>query len=417
LWRPASTGGWTPSAHTSLFISKNGNRQTLPRRCRRRSSGPGPGEGLLHRLAAAARQHDDLDLARLEVSRQLEPALDVLEIFEIHADRPLGRGGELEYRVLPGLRAADLEAGRTVDRALVLERLDQHQLVAELVHAAGRLDDQVLDAQAGPLVLRRDDVAVEIQLLPELHDLLRRILERVIELGEEAWRVVVSGAPSLDHLDSIELLSASRLEREYGIQLDRPPLLVTYHPVTLEYEQTEWQVNELLCALEASGLPVVFTLPNADTRSRSVIRMVKQFAQDHDFIQIVDNFGSKGYFSMMALALAMVGNSSSGIVEAPSFKLPVVNIGTRQEGRMKAINVIDVGYRRDQILEGIRKAVDPEFRKRLTNLENPYRSGQAARKIVSHLKAMTLDERLIKKHFADLTLRREPVASKDGCNS
>ncbi|OGX04565.1 MAG: UDP-N-acetyl-D-glucosamine 2-epimerase, UDP-hydrolysing [Omnitrophica bacterium RIFCSPLOWO2_12_FULL_50_11] len=241
--------------------------------------------------------------------------------------------------------------------------------------------------------------------------------QRVIELGEEAWRVVVSGAPSLDHLDSIELLSASRLEREYGIQLDRPPLLVTYHPVTLEYEQTEWQVNELLCALEASGLPVVFTLPNADTRSRSVIRMVKQFAQDHDFIQIVDNFGSKGYFSMMALALAMVGNSSSGIVEAPSFKLPVVNIGTRQEGRMKAINVIDVGYRRDQILEGIRKAVDPEFRKRLTNLENPYRSGQAARKIVSHLKAMTLDERLIKKHFADLTLRREPVASKDGCNS
>lgn len=243
---------------------------------------------------------------------------------------------------------------------------------------------------------------------------LDRYGERVVELGEEPWRVIVSGAPSLDHLDSIELMSASELEAEYGLRLDPPPLLVTFHPVTLEYERTEWQVSELLAALAASQMPVIFTLPNADTYGRTIIRTIKQFAGSHDAIHMVDNLGTRGYFSLMARAQAMVGNSSSGIVEAPSFKLPVVNIGTRQEGRITAANVIDVGYHRAQILEGIQKAVDPEFRTRLQDLENPYRNGQASVKIVDTLRSIALGDRLIKKRFPDSALRYGSIASKGG---
>jgi len=226
---------------------------------------------------------------------------------------------------------------------------------------------------------------------------------RVIQLGEEPWRVIVSGAPSLDNLRVVRLLTREELAVRFGLHLDETPfLLVTFHPVTLEYEQTEWQVTELLAALEACGLPVVFTMPNADTSGRTIAHMIGEFIATHSSAQAVDNLGTQGYFSMIALAAAMVGNSSSGIIEAPSFKLPVVNIGTRQHGRVRAANVTDVGYERAEIVEGIRTAVQPEFRESLRELVNPYGSGQASDKIVERLKEVVLNDRLVTKRFCDV---------------
>lgn len=225
---------------------------------------------------------------------------------------------------------------------------------------------------------------------------------RVIQLGEEPWRVTVSGAPSLDNLHSLKLLDAQELERQYGLNLSPPPLLVTFHPVTLEYEQTEWQMGELLGALSNIEMPVIFTMPNADTGGRAISRMIKESVNTRALTRVVDTFGTQGYFSMMATAAAMVGNSSSGIVEAPSFKLPVVNIGTRQRGRIRPANVIDVGYDRSEILKGIKKATQPEFRESLRHLENPYGRGQAADTIVERLRAVALDETLTRKRFHDV---------------
>ena len=224
---------------------------------------------------------------------------------------------------------------------------------------------------------------------------------RVRQMGEEPWRVIVSGAPSLDNLRTTKLLKREELAAQFGLCLDKPPLLVTYHPVTLEYDQTEWQVRELLGALRAFDLPVVFTMPNADTNGRIIAHMMEEFVKDHSLAQIVGNLGTQGYFSMMACATAMIGNSSSGIVEAPSFGLPVVNIGTRQQGRVRAENVIDVGYGRGEIIMGIRKALAPEFRARLQGLPNPYGNGHAADAIVKHLKEIALDNQLVVKRFVD----------------
>jgi GDP/UDP-N,N'-diacetylbacillosamine 2-epimerase (hydrolysing) len=226
---------------------------------------------------------------------------------------------------------------------------------------------------------------------------------RIRQLGEEPWRVTVSGAPSLDNLKSMKLLSAQELERQHGLDLSKPPLLVTYHPVTLDFENTEHQITELMAALKASGLPLIFTFPNADASGRKIIEMIQAFVKEMPQARITVNLGTEGYFSLMSHTGAMVGNSSSGIVEAASFKLPVVNIGDRQRGRFHAENVIDSGYSRDQILSAIKKATSPEFRKTLEKLVNPYGDGQAADRIVAGLKNATLDSNLLLKRFHQIS--------------
>lgn len=225
---------------------------------------------------------------------------------------------------------------------------------------------------------------------------------RVIQLGEEPWRVTISGAPALDHLGALELLERAELETRFGISLNPAPLVVTFHPATLEYERAEWQTIELLAALEAAGRPVVFTMPNADAGGRTVARLIEEYVSVHSSAWLVDNMGTRGYFSLMSVAAAMVGNSSSGIVEAPSFRLPVVNVGVRQDGRVRAANVIDVGSSREEITAGIERALAPEFRQSLSDLRNPYGDGHAAERIVERLKEVALDERLLVKRFHDL---------------
>lgn len=229
--------------------------------------------------------------------------------------------------------------------------------------------------------------------------------DRVIQLGEEPWRVTISGAPGLDNLHSLRLLSREELYDRCGLRLEQPFLLVTFHPVTLEEEQAEWQVEELLAALDQSGLPVVLTSPNADTRARQVASRLRTFARERPSAQFITDLGTVGYFSTMALASGMVGNSSSGIIEAPSFKLPVVNVGTRQAGRIRAANVIDVDHTQTEILRGIRRAVDPQFREALRDLVNPYDSGQASARITARLKEVALDDQLIRKRFYNIEIR------------
>lgn len=230
----------------------------------------------------------------------------------------------------------------------------------------------------------------------------REYARRVIQLGEEPWRVMVSGAPSLDNLRAMNLLSRGELERQFGVNVDPAPLLVTFHPVTLETGRTEDYTRELLAALETVALPVVFTAPNADTHGRRIRRLVARYVKANATARFVENLGTRGYFGLMAHARVMVGNSSSGILEAASFKLPVVNIGTRQEGRVRPRNVIDVGYGRHDIAGGIRRAISRSFRDSLADLCNPYDAGGAATTIVRRLIHVPIGNKLVMKRFHDL---------------
>jgi UDP-hydrolysing UDP-N-acetyl-D-glucosamine 2-epimerase len=227
--------------------------------------------------------------------------------------------------------------------------------------------------------------------------------ERIQQMGEDSWRVVVSGAPALDNLETIQLLSRQELERQYQLDLGQPFVLVTFHPVTLEYEQIDTQIMELLNALHNKGIMTIFTKSNADTGSHSVDTRINDFIRNHPNTYKYDNLGLTRYWSFMALGSAMIGNSSSGIIEAPSFELPVVNIGNRQKGRTRAMNVIDVDCHQAAITTGIDQALSPVFKASLRGLVNPYRSTTSASQIiVDTLKQVNLDSRLYMKTFIDI---------------
>jgi UDP-hydrolysing UDP-N-acetyl-D-glucosamine 2-epimerase len=232
---------------------------------------------------------------------------------------------------------------------------------------------------------------------------------RVIQLGEDPANVFVSGEPALDEILTKPQLTPDQIQRQFGFDVEGPFLLVTFHPVTLEYEQAEWQINELLAALHQAGFFVVFTMPNADTAGRIISARIRQWVQLHPHTgRAVDNLGPEAYHSVLARTIAVVGNSSSGLIEAPSFKVPTVNIGTRQKGRIRAANVIDVGYGRSEILAAIVEASSFKFRDSLQTLVNPYASkhGSAVSCIVDALKQLVFHDALLQKEFHDLT---EPI--------
>lgn len=224
---------------------------------------------------------------------------------------------------------------------------------------------------------------------------------RVEQLGEEPWRITHCGALSLEDLS--EGMSASDLERRFSLRLETAPLLVTFHPATLQYDSALAQLEELLAALGELRLPCVFTLPNADASGRQLSQRIRAFVSGNpSYAMLVENFGRAGYFGMMRCSSAMVGNSSSGIIEAGSFNLPVVNIGDRQAGRVRGANVIDVPPDRTEILSGIRKAVSADFHQACRDFANPYAppaSTVPSKLILDRILSQTVDANLLVKKF------------------
>jgi UDP-hydrolysing UDP-N-acetyl-D-glucosamine 2-epimerase len=230
----------------------------------------------------------------------------------------------------------------------------------------------------------------------------KRHAQRVIQMGEESWRVFNYGSPGLDRIHKYGRMAHGELCREFDLSPERPFVLVTFHPITLEPLQLGAQLRSLLDALARTDVQLVITYPNADAGSGEIIDAWEDFARDHtERVRLIKNAGPRRYFDLMASAAAMIGNSSSGIAEAPSFQLPVVNIGTRQTGFERAGNVIDVGYSADEIVAAIEKALSPVFRTSLKGIVNPYGDGHSSARIVQTLRSIPLDDRLLRKKFVD----------------
>lgn len=225
---------------------------------------------------------------------------------------------------------------------------------------------------------------------------------RVRQLGEEAWRVRVTGDPGLDTLRRLAPLSREELERRLGLDLTRPTALCTFHPVTLEAGQAEAQTRQLVAALGRSTLQLVVTHPNADLGRDRILRLLARFAERRpDGVRVVASLGQHAYLSLMRHVRLMVGNSSSGLWEAPSLNLPVVNIGNRQQGRLRAANVIDAPCRAAAIASAMRRALTYD---RSRPCRNPYGDGRATGRIVRRLKQVLAAkdrETLLKKRFID----------------
>lgn len=226
---------------------------------------------------------------------------------------------------------------------------------------------------------------------------------RVRQMGEEAWRVHDYGSPGLDRLHEHPRAPREETCRAFGLDPARPFLLVTFHPVTLEPGERAAQMAALTEALSGYDGQFLLTYPNADAGHGEIIAALEAFAarRPRD-ARLVKNAGARRYFDLMAAAAAMVGNSSSGIGEAPSFELPAVNVGTRQAGFERAANVIDAPCEAGAIASAIRRATDPAFRAGLRGLRNPYGDGHSSERIAATLRDMPLDDRLLRKKFVDL---------------
>lgn len=228
---------------------------------------------------------------------------------------------------------------------------------------------------------------------------------RVIQMGEAPWRVVVSGAPGIDALMQTPDLTGAQFRERFGFDLPGDFLLVTFHSTTQEWEQAGEQAHHLVNALGKSGRTVLFTMPNADTGGRVIRSVIAEALGSHPDWRAVENLHTDGYVTAMRRCAAMVGNTSSGIIEAPSFGVPVVNIGTRQAGRMRAPSTLDVDYGAEAILAGIERATSADFRAMAKTSVNPYGDGDASAKIVARLKSQELGHALTYKVFHDLEAR------------
>jgi UDP-hydrolysing UDP-N-acetyl-D-glucosamine 2-epimerase len=218
---------------------------------------------------------------------------------------------------------------------------------------------------------------------------------RVIGMGEEPWRVHRAGAPSLDHLSRSKLLDRTSLEERLGVQLTSPSLIAAWHPVTI-LRDTNAEADALFAALAQNRGQILFVYPNADAGSHALIERTRALAETRADTHIFVNLDAVTYWSLLGQVDCMVGNSSSGIMEAASFALPVVNVGMRQQGRERAANIIDAPADTSEICAALAQALDPAFRAGLLEMANPYGDGTAAVRIANELATVPLDGLLIK---------------------
>jgi GDP/UDP-N,N'-diacetylbacillosamine 2-epimerase (hydrolysing) len=226
--------------------------------------------------------------------------------------------------------------------------------------------------------------------------------QRVIQLGEQPDHVFLVGGLGIDNIKRLQLLDRATLETSLDFKLGVKNLLITFHPVTLETATAASQMQELLSALaQLKDTQLIFTLPNADTDGRKLIGMVQNFVKQHTNARAYTSLGQLLYLSCIAQVDGVLGNSSSGLTEVPSFKKGTINIGDRQRGRLQAESVINCEPAQDSIANAIAQLYSADFQAHLHKVTNPYGEGGASEVIVSTIKEVSLDG-ILKKRFYDV---------------
>jgi len=223
--------------------------------------------------------------------------------------------------------------------------------------------------------------------------------ERIIKLGEDEWRVHTVGSPAIDTILNEPLLPGETLTRQFELDLSKPLVLLVQHPVTTQVPEAAAQMRETLSAIIELSYPTILIYPNSDAGGRSMIEVIKQY-EGHPFIKTFKSLPHKEYLSLMKVASAIVGNSSSGIIDAPYLGLPAVNIGIRQEGRERGKNVIDVKHDKPEIIRAIKQCLtDKQFLDEVKKRENPYGDGKTGPRIATILSEVVITSQLLQKRI------------------
>jgi GDP/UDP-N,N'-diacetylbacillosamine 2-epimerase (hydrolysing) len=229
--------------------------------------------------------------------------------------------------------------------------------------------------------------------------------QRVIQLGEQPERVLLVGGLGIDSIKRMKLLDRAELEASLDFKFGQKNLLITFHPVTLEMSTAVDQMSELLAALAAlKDTMLIFTMPNADTDGRSLIKMVEQFVAQHPNACAYTSLGQLRYLSCIAQVDGVVGNSSSGLAEVPSFRKGTINIGDRQRGRLQSASVINCEPTRKSIAAALERLYSADFQVSLSHVRNPYGESGASERVVERIRHYAIDG-IAKKVFYDLQVR------------
>ena len=224
--------------------------------------------------------------------------------------------------------------------------------------------------------------------------------ENIAKMGEERWRIFNVGDPGIENIRNTRLYQDREIEDKIGFKVDEKTLVVTFHPVTLEYENTELYIDNLISALKNFNNKTIITYPNSDVGSDIIINKIKKYEEENENVKVFESLGIQLYLSVIKKCGVVVGNSSSGIVEAPYFKIPVVNIGNRQKGRLMAKNIINCNYDADEIYNAIKMALTDKYRQYVKNQAiSLYGDGNTSEKIVEVLENINIDEKLIRKRL------------------
>jgi UDP-hydrolysing UDP-N-acetyl-D-glucosamine 2-epimerase len=351
--------------------------------------------------------HPDVDLKLIVLASHLSPEFGntVLEIekdgFPISArlecllssDSDVGMAKSIGVAVLS---LADCLAAMRPDLLLLIA--DRYEMLAPAAVALA-LRIPIAHIEGGEISQGAIDDAVRNALTKMSHIHFTSTTgarARVISMGEEPWRVHRAGAPSLDHLRKGKLLGKTELEIKLQIDLSRSTAIVAYHPVTL-LSDTNAEAEELFTALSQIPHQLIFCHPNADAGGRDLSQRIQTFLANRGTGHLFVNLPAIEYWSLLRHADILVGNSSSGIMESASFALPTVNVGMRQQGRERAMNVLDAEPVAASILRELRKAETQPFRASLAGMTNPYGDGVAAERIVEVLTTLPPRDRLLLK--------------------
>ncbi|MFC2081650.1 UDP-N-acetylglucosamine 2-epimerase [Candidatus Bipolaricaulota bacterium] len=354
--------------------------------------------------------HPDLELCLIAMAQHLSPEFGCT-VREIESD------GFVVSARLETLQSSDTGGGMARALGLAIIQLAQvmEMLKPDIIVATGDRGEMLAAAiigahmnipvahQHGGEISGTVDESIRHAITKFAHIHLpatQQSAERIRRLGEDADRIHVVGAAGLDQIREGSFLSPEDVSQELDLDLAKPVILVSQHPVTTEIEVSGMQMRETMEAIRIVGFQTVLIYPNSDAGGRSMCEVIDEYGE-LPFIRRFVNAPRDLYLGVMNLASVMVGNSSSGIIEAPSFHLPFVNVGTRQTGRERGGNVVDVAHDRDQIAGAIRFSMtDLEFRASVAKTPNPYDYGPSVGRVADILSGVKINRDLIQKRMA-----------------
>jgi len=263
----------------------------------------------------------------------------------------------------------------------------------------------VIHFYGGAVTLGATDELVRhaITKLSHLHFVALPIYKkRLLQMGEESWRIKVIGIPNIKKLKEQRILSTKNLSKIFNLNFQQPVIFSTFHSTTLELPNLNLQIKNYLNAIKKTNLQCIFTYPNGDRGYKKIISKTKNFCKKNKKYKFVKSLSPELFSNLLKKSSIMVGNSSSGIVEAASFKLAVVNIGSRQDGKVRPKNIIDCANNKNLIYKSIRHGLSKKFQNKLKNISNPYDQNISLDQIYKFIINQKISDKLLRKKFINI---------------